>query len=73
MSRADDCAEVNGPHLKHVPVCQRTGYANGRADALDEVEQAIAALVAEIDDDDSHRVQCMVEGLRATRKVRADG
>lgn len=46
MSRDNDCVETLHTH---VGVCMRAGYANGRADVLDEVEDAIQRLVAEIE------------------------
>jgi hypothetical protein len=35
MTRANDC--VPSMHI-HVGVCARAGYANGRADVIDEIE-----------------------------------
>lgn len=46
MSRAEDC--LDAAHL-HVGVCQRAGYANGRADVIEELEA-----LAEAEDEINH-------------------
>lgn len=52
---------------QHIGQCTRAGYANGRADALDEVEEAIQRLVGEIEDDYGHGVSDTLDAVRGLR------
>lgn len=70
MSRDNVC--VHRPHM-HVGQCMRAGYASGRADALDELDDALcdAFMAAKHGSYDGRKVEAHLESL--IERVRANG